>query len=610
MNRGIISFLAMIMFGLPSFSLSQTTTQQIDSLRKVGEREGWTFTVGMTDASRYSLEQLCGMKKPDQLPTGTSVMPALTSSAMNFPSYFDWRELGGVTPIRNQGSCGSCWAFATVGALECNLKIRDGITVDLSEQWLVSCNNSGFGCDGGWWAHDYHLPLSHPEVRFDDCGDNAPVFEADFPYTASDDPCDCPYPHQYDLCINDWGYISEELIVAPVDDIKRAIMMYGPVSVSVYVNAAFQNYTGGVFNACSDEEINHAIVLVGWDDTLGANGCWILRNSWGTNWGENGYMYIEYGCSRVGYGACYVDCGLPSSMDFWGDSLYGYVPHTVNFEAYYPDPVDTWSWSFGDGGTDNVESPGHTYNERGSFDVTLEVVSGGELHSVTKEMYIVAIADTLKTTSEAGLPGEQVVLTLSTFNSAPTEYFKIPVEFANDFNLRYDSFSTVGCRTDYFERQDYLHYDIWFGRRFTLRLISSQTETSPDLPVGEGPIVKLFFTIPVTAIEGNTAAILIDGYDAYLPQYSGDWATYTVPAISGSIIVSDYCCSLRGDIDHSGSLDGLDITYFVNWMWKSSPELPCEDEAEVNGDGAVDPLDLTYLVDYFWKSGPAPVSCE
>lgn len=103
-----------------------------------------------------------------------------------------------------------------------------------------------------------------------------------------------------------WEYIGSPSSTPTVNQIKQAIINYGPVSVAVYVNASFSAYSGGVFTVSEDRQVNHGVVLVGWDDTQGRNGVWILRNSWGTGWGEAGYMRIEYGCSRVGYGACYV----------------------------------------------------------------------------------------------------------------------------------------------------------------------------------------------------------------------------------------------------------------------------------------------------------------
>ena len=92
--------------------------------------------------------------------------------------------------------------------------------------------------------------------------------------------------------------------MAPVDAIKQAIFDHGPVSAAVCVNTDFQGYTGGVFNPTKPcRQINHAIVLVGWDDSRGA---WRLRNSWGPDWGEDGYMWIAYGKYYVGYSANYV----------------------------------------------------------------------------------------------------------------------------------------------------------------------------------------------------------------------------------------------------------------------------------------------------------------
>jgi hypothetical protein len=131
------------------------------------------------------------------------------------------------------------------------------------------------------------------------------VSEADFRYTATDAPCSGPYTHHEKIA--DWVYIGSENGVPPTDAIKQAIQDHGPVSAAVCVNSAFQGYTGGVFNPTTPcRQVNHAITLVGWDDSVGA---WILRNSWGPDWGEDGYMRIAYGKSLVGYSANYVVYG-------------------------------------------------------------------------------------------------------------------------------------------------------------------------------------------------------------------------------------------------------------------------------------------------------------
>jgi len=270
---------------------AQLTDEDIEALRKRGEAEGWTFTVGHNGATRWSLDQLCGLVKPSDWREGARFDPCTPRGVL--PDAFNWCDLGGCTPIKSQGGCGSCWAFAAIGAFESVILIQEGLVVDLSEQWLVSCTDAG-SCDGGWvgQACDYHK-CTGPA---DPCGDSGAVLEADFPYTASDDPCDCPYHHPY--CLNWWSYIGGG--DPTVDQIKQAIYSFGPVAVGVYSNDAFHAYNGGIFNACEDKDTNHVVVLVGWDDNQGTAGVWILRNSWGTDWGEDGYMRIEYECSRVG----------------------------------------------------------------------------------------------------------------------------------------------------------------------------------------------------------------------------------------------------------------------------------------------------------------------
>jgi len=235
------------------------------------------------------------------------------------PAAFDWRTQGGVTPVKDQEQCGSCWAFSTVGTLEANIKIKDAATKDLSEQYLVSCNTDGWGCDGGWWAHDYHrnkIPPGEPDA--------GAVYEADFPYVARDDPCSPPHTHHEK--IDSWAFIGSEGGVPSVQAIRQAVYDYGPVSAAVCAGNAFQAYGGGVFETdetCAPYATNHAIVLVGWDDNQGNNGVWILKNSWGPGWCENGYMRIGYGISLVGYSANYVaytpQCDLFGNLDGDGD---------------------------------------------------------------------------------------------------------------------------------------------------------------------------------------------------------------------------------------------------------------------------------------------------
>jgi cathepsin L len=192
--------------------------------------------------------------------------------------------------VKNQGACGSAWAIAAVGLLESAILKKDGILVDLSEQQLVSCNPWGWGCNGGYWPNDM---LVDPGAMMEEC----------FPYVADDVPCNtsCPTPYQ----ILGWAFVEGEWVVPSVEDIKLAIYTNGAVQAAVYVDRWFQAYTGGVFNKCKKKVTwtNHVVTLCGWDD---AKGAWLLKNSWGTLWGENGFMWIKYNCNLVGEGANYV----------------------------------------------------------------------------------------------------------------------------------------------------------------------------------------------------------------------------------------------------------------------------------------------------------------
>jgi inhibitor of cysteine peptidase len=225
----------------------------------------------------------------------------LLSAAASLPSEFDWRWSGMVPPVRNQRSCGSCWAFATVGVMESALLISSTASADLSEQFLVSCNTDGGDCDGGYAAHKYH---------FDTLGKSqtaiGAVLESAKPYSATNGTCNQAYSHPYRL--GWWESLSGN---PTIEDIKWAIYNHGPIVTTVCSGSAFHDYYDrwdhprdlGVFSTDESSQCgggtNHMVVLVGWDDNNG-NGFWKLRNSWGTYWGYSGYMQIKYGTSNVG----------------------------------------------------------------------------------------------------------------------------------------------------------------------------------------------------------------------------------------------------------------------------------------------------------------------
>jgi C1A family cysteine protease len=262
---------------------------RIDRMREEIKANGYTFTVEVNPAMQYTLDQLCNFK-PELKPEDWDlfVLPAeneLDSMKVKPPAPpSDTYYMSDYTSVKNQGSCGSCWAFSTAGMFECVL-LKNGINTNLSEQWLVSCNTDGWGCNGGNFANKYYL---NPGAVLESC----------FRYKAVDAPCKTGCPYVY--------IASSSRSASNVSGIKDAIRNYGGVSCAVTATYYFQAYSGGVFNYDSNSPTNHAVVLVGWDDNRGANGAWRLKNSWGNGWGESGMMWIEYGCSNVGQGGNYL----------------------------------------------------------------------------------------------------------------------------------------------------------------------------------------------------------------------------------------------------------------------------------------------------------------
>jgi C1A family cysteine protease len=261
---------------------------ELEQMRAEIKADGHSFTVGYNPAAQYTIDQLCSKDFDRYIPLNhaiRSIEDSGKSKPMSLPSAYT----GYATSIKDQGSCGSCWAFACVGVLESHILKNDGIEVDLSEQHMLDCNPWGWGCGGGWWPNDMLVDTGSP-------------YESCYPYVAYETPCDSSCPIDYQA--QTWYFVTEDNVVPPTEDIKQAIYTYGAVSAGVYVDRWFQMYTSGVLTRCKRRVnyTNHAIILCGWDD---AKDAWLLKNSWSTGWGENGYMWIQYGCDKVGDGANY-----------------------------------------------------------------------------------------------------------------------------------------------------------------------------------------------------------------------------------------------------------------------------------------------------------------
>ncbi len=331
---------------------------------------------------------------PDPVQPAPAEKTGSVNSVNSLPASFSWLAQSKVTPCKNQGSCGSCWSFAACGSFESVIKIFDNVTRDLSEQWLVNCDQQASGCSGGWC----------PDYMFKSTG---AVYEATLPYTGQDGTCASSYTYHEKPV--DYHQVATNPTVA---QIKQAIYDYGPVWACVDAGNNFSNYSSGVLTQTDGSSVNHAIVLVGWDD---ATNSWILRNSWGTGWGENsGYMRIGYGVSAVGYNATYIDYKgvIPHSAtpvtDFAANtttSCTGAVQFTDNTTG----APTSWSWTFGDGQTSTQQNPSHTYAASGTYNVTLVAQNSFGSNTKTKNSYITVSILSAPTTTGGTHAGPGVV---------------------------------------------------------------------------------------------------------------------------------------------------------------------------------------------------------
>ncbi len=233
------------------------------------------------------------------------------------PTVFDLRTLNMVTPVKNQATCGACWTFATYGNIESRRLFTGEGTWDLSENNLKQYHGFVWGpCEGG------NAAMSTAYLTR---GSGA-ILEADDPYTDYEiDNWNLNPPVMY---IYDAVYLQRN-----TDVIKQACYDFGAIYTNMYYNDTYYNSTNNTYYYNGSEGTNHAVTIVGWDDTkvtAGGTGAWIIKNSWGTSWGESGYFYISYNDTQVnkevGYWPSIIDYN-PSREIMYYDKLgfCGYV---------------------------------------------------------------------------------------------------------------------------------------------------------------------------------------------------------------------------------------------------------------------------------------------
>ena len=317
------------------------------------------------------------------------------------PLTWDWRNVDGedwTTPIKNQFQdiCGSCWAFGALAGLESYVKIwanNSALDVDLSEQYMLSCSPGD--CNGWYWTSTL-IWLKN----------NGAIPESCLPYEADDTiPCDNKCPEWRDLLVGIDGYHK---VYANVSVIQSALVQYGPLPCTMNVYEDFYpNYTGGVYQyTWGNFVFGHCIAIVGYDDTWGGadEGYWICKNSWGTDWGEDGWFRIAYGECNIEKGVYYyTGPNYPAEKPEKPDGPKNGVPgeeYTYSAIGFDPDE-DTIKYCFdwGEGNTSwsgfvNSGEPvsmNYTWSKKGTYEVRVKVQDEHGLESDLSDPLLVSI---------------------------------------------------------------------------------------------------------------------------------------------------------------------------------------------------------------------------
>jgi C1A family cysteine protease len=288
LSLGLLALSFLLVSGLVLFPVHADTDELADVQQAIKAR-GAKWQAQENHVSRQPREQRqkrLGLLEPVAGPGEEQVEAAPPEKLVAAPASLDWRSYNGlnyVSPVRDQGSCGSCWAFATAAALESQVLIGKNsatATVNVSEQTLVSCAGAG-SCGGGYIgsASNYIRDVGLPA-------------ESCFAYTATNNTCSnaCVTYQTQTSTINGWHYVASG--TPSVESLKTQLATYGPLVTTMTVYSDFYYYQSGVYEQTSGTaQGGHAVLLVGYDDV---GQYFIVKNSWGPTWGEQGYFRIAY----------------------------------------------------------------------------------------------------------------------------------------------------------------------------------------------------------------------------------------------------------------------------------------------------------------------------
>lgn len=327
---------------------------------------------------------------------------------------------------------------------------------------------------------------------------------------------------------------------------------------------------------------------------------------WGNTMPENYMSYASQSCLSVftpqqrGRMQCWIDDALytwVSGVRFEAQNTFGPAPLEVTFDAITNKSVNSWDWDFGDGNGASIEDPTHMYSQPGYYTVQVSIQTpDGDYYDV-KPGLVAVYGDTLRIDSVEYNPGPIRVDVIAD-NFVPVEQMILPFTWAGDFDMRLDSFSTEGLRTDYFEVKTFLNVDNNFFDRATIKLQNSASGAQQLLAPGSGPVLSLWFT--GTGAQSGTNAINFISYSTWSPLFIVAQGEYQPTTFNGAVDAGSSCCVGNvGNVDCSAD-DATtlgDLTAMIDFLFVSLAPVCCLPEANTDLSGDITLGDLTALID-------------
>jgi C1A family cysteine protease len=551
-------------------ALAQTDTTNLNQIQQasVDSSSGWVSGhTSVSDLSVAEKEKLCGLVVPlsiKQRFTELNAMAPEPLTAFGRQSYWDWRDHGGVTAVKDQGGCGSCWAFAATGVLESALKIHDhGAEVDLSEQQVVSCNTGSGSCQGGWMAYAYALFQGY-----------GAILESEMPYQGSDAvPC-TQTNFRRTTNLQGWSDIPQE-----INSLKNALET-GPISVTFTVVNDFYSYKSGCYSHDNVIDVaNHAVLLIGWNDNAcGGQGAWICKNSWGTGWGMDGFFNVRYGDCGIGNYAQKIDFTLTctdSDSDGFADAEYpadncpvDNCPSISNIDQKDTD---------GDGSGDACDSDLDDDGTPNFADNCLYIANGDQTDS-----------------DQDGL-GDAC-------DNCPLAYNPDQLDFDADgvgdwCDGRVHIVPKPNLPDAYYHKNYFLKLETAGGvSPFTWSYVSG------DLPYGLSFDGDTVGTISGTATWKATFYFTLALRDGSIPA-KVDTASLTLSVVDAP--------SICGDVNDSRAVDISDAICMVNYIFCGGAAPDPLSVGDVDCNSGISIADAVYLIVYIFSHGPRPCAeCE